>query len=105
MNTIIGWIANLTGIWKKVATVLPMIAGAGSLLVGAGGVLLEVAHAGNAGAALKVIQGLTSDPNTAMIIAGLTAIGIHSNHSSNVAAIASQVQGSTSTATTPPPAA
>ncbi len=88
MDTIVNLYASATGIWKKVAAFLPLVAGAGSILVGAGGILNELSSAANAAAALHVAQGLASDPNTAMVIAGLTALGIHSNHADNKAAIA-----------------
>lgn len=87
MDTLLNLAANVSGLWKKVAALLPLVLGAGTLLVGVGGVLLELGHAGNAAAALKVIQGLQSDPNTAMVLAGLTALGIHQNHTATVAVL------------------
>lgn len=90
MDTIVSILGKVSGIWKKVAAVLPLLAGAGSLLVGVGGLLLELAHSTNAGGALHVIQNLQSDPNTALIVGGLTALGVHTNHTSNVAAIQKQ---------------
>lgn len=86
MNVFINMFANASGIWKKAATVLPFIIGAGSLLCGLGGICLELGHAANAAGMLDVLRGLAWDPNTAEVLAGLAALGIHTNHQSAVAA-------------------
>ena len=87
MDLIATIIGNITGAWKKVAAFLPLVAGAGSVLAGAGGILLELSHSANAGGALAILKGLQADPNTALIVTGLTALGLHQNHLGNVAAI------------------
>jgi len=51
-----------------------------------GGLGLEIGHAANAAALLTIMQGLKSDPNVGLIIAGLGALGVHVNHSANVVA-------------------
>jgi hypothetical protein len=89
MDFIVNTFASVSGLWKKVAQYLPLLAGVGSVLVGGGSILLALGRAGNAAAAIHVIQGLSAqDPNVIMIVGGLTAMGIHSNHSENKAAIA-----------------
>lgn len=89
MDFIINLYAGASGLWKKVAALLPLLAGAGSVLVGAGSILIALSHVANAAAALAVIKSLTaSDPNVIMIMAGLTALGIHTNHTENKNVIA-----------------
>ncbi len=88
MNWIINLYANISGLWKKVAALLPLIGGAASVLIGAGNVLLGLSHASNAAAALNVLKGLNAnDPNVIMVLGGLTALGIHTNHQEHTAAI------------------
>lgn len=87
MEKIVSFLAAVTGVWKRIAAALPLLAGAGSVLLGAGGLLVEISHAPNGGAIFHILQNLTSDPNAGLIMAGLTALGIHSNHASNVAAL------------------
>lgn len=88
MNFLVNLYTNATGIWKKVASWLPLISGAASVLIGLGNILLKVGHSQNAGDALNILKSLTpTDPNVMMIAGGLTALGIHSNHQDNVAAI------------------
>jgi hypothetical protein len=86
MNAFINMYAGASGVWKKIAAVLPFIIGAGSLLCGLGGICLELGHAANAAGMLDVLRGLATDANTAEVLAGLTALGIHSNHAALVAA-------------------
>lgn len=86
MNALIDMYANASGIWKKIATVLPFVIGAGSLLCGLGGICFELGHAANAAAMLDVLRGLSTDPNTAEVLAGLAALGIHTNHQTVAAA-------------------
>lgn len=88
MDFIVNTYANISGLWKKIAAFLPMVAGAGSVLVGAGNICVEFSKADSAATALHIFQSLTTDPNTAMVIAGLTALGIHTNHTDNKTAIA-----------------
>ena len=87
MNSFINMYASASGIWKKIASVLPFIIGAGSLLCGLGGICLELGHAANAAGMLDVLRGLATDTNMAEVLAGLTALGIHTNHAANAAAI------------------
>ena len=89
MDTIISLYAGASGLWKKVSAYLPLVLGAGSVLTGLGGILGEFGHAANAGAFFALAQNLQHDPNAALVIAGLAALGIHTNHTGNVAAIAS----------------
>jgi hypothetical protein len=91
MDFITNTIASVTGIWKKIASVLPLIAGAGGVLVGSGSILIQISHSGSASAALHIIQSLNqNDPNVMMIAGGLLALGIHTNHQENKASIADQ---------------
>jgi hypothetical protein len=80
--------ANMTGLWKKIAGWLPLIIGLGTLLSGISGLLLELGHAANVTAILNIFKNLQSDSNTALIIAGLGALGIHTNHASTTAVLA-----------------
>lgn len=91
MDTMINAYASVSGMWKKVAAWLPLLAGAGSVLVGAGSILLSLGHATDAAAALHIVQGLSAqDPNVVLVVGGLAALGVHTNHNDNVAAIASK---------------
>lgn len=92
MDTLINLYVTLTGAWKKVAAFLPLIGGIGSLLLGVGGFAIEISHAANAGALLDIIKGWNTDPNTALVSAGLLALGVHTNHKGNQTAIATNTQ-------------
>lgn len=87
MGTLINLYASASGLWKKVAALLPLALGLGSLLSGVAGILLEVGHANNASGLLALVQGLQNDPNTALIVAGLAALGINTNHSVTAAKV------------------
>lgn len=100
MDTIVNAIAAISGLWKKAASLLPLLVGAGSVLVGAGNIALALGHAADAAAALHIIQGLgAGDPNVMLIVGGLTALGVHTNHQDVVA----QVQAAPVPAPAQPP--
>ena len=87
MNTLINLWASANGIWQKISSVLPFVIGVGTLLCGLGGFCLEFGHAENAAAMLTILKNINSDPNAGLVIAGLGALGVHVNHSANVAAV------------------
>ena len=89
MDIMINLYASLTGAWKKVAHFLPLVIGAGTLLTGIAGFLLEIGHSANASGLLHILQNIQSDPNTALILAGLGALGVHTNHTNNAQQIQS----------------
>jgi Na+/glutamate symporter len=104
MDTILGWIANATGIWRKVAGYLPLILGVGTLLSGLAGFCLEFGHAQNATVVLTLLKNLQSDPNMGLVVAGLAALGVHTNHAAHAEAIESlKPQASVTVSTTRPP--
>lgn len=84
MDWLINSYVSASGIWKKVASILPLVIGVGSLLSGLGGLCLEFGHAANASAMLDLLKHLQTDPNVGLIVAGLGALGVHQNHTSNV---------------------
>lgn len=88
MDMIVNACASVSGVWKKIAAFLPLLLGAGSVLSGLAGFCMEFGHAANAAALLKLAQGLQTDPNTALVLAGLAALGINTNHKSNAAVLA-----------------
>lgn len=93
MDTLINLYAGATGLWAKVAAFLPLVSGAGSVLVGAGSILLQLSHSGSAAGALNVIKSLNAnDPNVILIVGGLTALGIHTNHQQHTAQLAAIAQ-------------
>lgn len=92
MDKILNLIAGLTGAWKKVAAWLPLLCGAGSLLLGVGGFLIEVGKAADFASAYHILSAWQSDPNTALVTAGLLALGVHTNHNENKATIAEHTE-------------
>lgn len=103
MDAIINLFANLSGLWKKLAALLPLVLGAGSLLSGLAGFCNEFGHAANAAALLSLAQGLQNDPNTALVLAGLAALGIHTNHKANAETIGDHAEVINQLATPPEP--
>ncbi len=103
MGAIINLYAGASGLWKKIAAFLPIVLGLGSLLSGLAGFCLEFGHAANAAALLALAQKLQSDPNTGLVLAGLAALGIHTNHQDNKAAIIGETVAPISTPVAPPP--
>jgi len=89
MDFIVNFAASVSGIWKKVSSFLPLLIGLGSLLAGLAGICNEFGHAANAAAILALFQNLQNDPNTALVIAGLAGLGIHTTHQDMKANIAS----------------
>ena len=87
MGTLINLYANASGLWKKAASFLPLILGIGSLLGGLAGFCNEFGHAKDAASLLAVLQGISNDPNSALVLAGLGALGIHTNHAANAATL------------------
>lgn len=86
MDTIINMYAAATGLWKKVASFLPLAYGAGSVLVGAGSILVQLGHSASAADALHMLGSLDkTNPNVVLIGTGLLALGVHTNHSENAA--------------------
>lgn len=102
MDTLLNLYANASGLWKKVATLLPLLLGLGSLLSGLSGLCLELGHAANAAALLAIVQGLQHDPNTGLVVAGLAALGVHSNHQDLKAAVAGTPTAPVTTLAAPP---
>ena len=81
MNLILNLAASASGLWKKVAAILPLVGGAGSILVGVGNIAIQLAACPSAAAMLVIFKGLSStDPNVHLIVGGLVALGIHQNH-------------------------
>jgi hypothetical protein len=87
MDSIVNMYASASGLWKKIAVVMPYVVGLGTLLAGLSGLCLEFGHAANAAAMLTIAQGLQHDPNVALCAAGLAALGIHEQHKTVTAAI------------------
>lgn len=87
MGTLVNLFASVSGIWKKAASFMPLILGVGSLLGGLAGFCNEMGHAKDAAALLAILQGVSNDPNSALVLAGLGALGIHTNHAANAAAL------------------
>lgn len=89
MDTIINMYAAATGLWKKVAAMLPLAYGAGSVLVGAGSILVQLGHSASTADALHLLGSLDkTNPNVVLIGTGLLALGVHTNHSENAAKLA-----------------
>lgn len=92
MNTLASLYASASGLWAKIALILPKLSGLASVLTGAGMVVSEAARAQNAGQLLALAQNFHHDPGVGLIVAGLTALGYHAHQQAILAAVTQAAQ-------------
>lgn len=88
MNALLSLYASARDFWSKLAPLLPKVGGAGMLLIGVGGYLVEISHAASVGDLLVIAQGFKSDGNLALIMSGLALLGLDAQHQTTKAALA-----------------